>query len=199
MPNHYGHDRITVVIALLAALLAGYFGILSMWQIVALACATIFGGCMFSPDLDLEGAALRRWGPLACLWWPYTVFFPHRHFLTHGWLAIVSTALRVVYFVCAFLIIPALLLWSAIRFQKAEKLDIEGFVHLMTNTLTSIYALAPLNMWLVILGGLWLGAISHTTADYLVSGWKRMFGGQRRARRRNRRDFDGHRRAEARD
>ena len=42
------------------------------------------GGLYLSPDLDTRSNALRRWGVLGFLWWPYRHLIPHRSLWSHG-------------------------------------------------------------------------------------------------------------------
>ena len=42
------------------------------------------GGLWLSPDLDTRSNALRRWGVLRFLWWPYRRLIPHRSLWSHG-------------------------------------------------------------------------------------------------------------------
>ena len=50
--------------------------------ITAASCLT--GGLWLSPDLDTRSNALRRWGALGFLWWPYRRLIPHRSLWSHG-------------------------------------------------------------------------------------------------------------------
>ncbi|WP_370455492.1 DUF2227 family putative metal-binding protein [Synechococcus sp. RSCCF101] len=42
------------------------------------------GGLWLSPDLDTRSRALRRWGPLGWIWWPYRRLLPHRSPISHA-------------------------------------------------------------------------------------------------------------------
>ena len=42
------------------------------------------GGLYLSPDLDTRSNALRRWGVLGFLWWPYRHLIPHRSLWSHS-------------------------------------------------------------------------------------------------------------------
>jgi uncharacterized metal-binding protein len=57
--------------------------------------AFLVGGLWLSPDLDIRSNAVRRWGPLAALWWPYRRCLRHRSLLSHG--PLLGTAGRLVY------------------------------------------------------------------------------------------------------
>ena len=48
------------------------------------AVAFVIGGLWLSPDLDTRSNALRRWGMLRVLWWPYRRVIPHRSIWSHG-------------------------------------------------------------------------------------------------------------------
>ena len=50
------------------------------------------GGLWLSPDLDTRSNALRRWGALGFLWWPYRRLIPHRSLWSHG--PLLGTTLR---------------------------------------------------------------------------------------------------------
>ena len=60
-------------------------GVVLGWAAVLIAAAScLTGGLWLSPDLDTRSNALRRWGPLGFLWWPYRLFIPHRSLWSHG-------------------------------------------------------------------------------------------------------------------
>ena len=46
--------------------------------------AFAIGGLWLSPDLDTQSRALKRWGILKTLWWPYRKLIPHRSVFSHG-------------------------------------------------------------------------------------------------------------------
>ncbi len=61
----------------------------------AAALAFLFGGIWLSPDLDTRSKALKRWGILQWIWWPYRKLIKHRSFLSHG--PFIGTTLRILY------------------------------------------------------------------------------------------------------
>ena len=63
------------------------------------------GGLWLSPDLDVRSTALRRWGVLRGIWWPYRRLLPHRSLLSHG--PVIGMALRL-----AWLSAWLLLIWT---------------------------------------------------------------------------------------
>jgi len=60
-------------------------GLVLGWTAGLIAAASCWvGGLWLSPDLDTRSNALRRWGPLGFLWWPYRLLIPHRSLWSHG-------------------------------------------------------------------------------------------------------------------
>jgi uncharacterized metal-binding protein len=118
---------------------------------------------MFGPDLDTNSRQSARWWILKPIWLPYRVAFGHRSRLTHG--LVFGTAIRVIYFAGAVTLgayISSLIVnsmtggsgagaslfaesWSALGRYVRERLGLD-LVYLA-------------------LGGIWLGAATHTLAD----------------------------------
>ena len=59
--------------------------------------AFLIGGLWLSPDLDTHSIALKRWGILKSLWWPYQKIIPHRSIFSHG--PFIGTAIRIGYLI----------------------------------------------------------------------------------------------------
>ncbi|WP_370593073.1 metal-binding protein [Synechococcus sp. M16.1] len=60
-------------------------GLVLGWAAALIAAAScLAGGLWLSPDLDTRSNALRRWGVLGFLWWPYRLLIPHRSLWSHG-------------------------------------------------------------------------------------------------------------------
>ena len=79
------------------------------WVLAAAAtAATVFGGLMFGPDLDIQSKQYTRWGVFRFLWFPYKVVFRHRSRWSHG--LVFGTLIRVVYFAAAL----ALIGWAGV-------------------------------------------------------------------------------------
>lgn len=55
----------------------------------------MFGGYMFSGDLDIKSREFRRWGYLKFIWIPYQKLFEHRSVFTHGF--ILGPIIRILY------------------------------------------------------------------------------------------------------
>ena len=69
--------------------------------------AFLTGGLWLSPDLDTNSIAIKRWGILQGLWWPYQKVIPHRSIFSHG--PFIGTVLRVIYLLSLSFLILSLL------------------------------------------------------------------------------------------
>ncbi len=67
----------------------------------------IFGGYMFSGDLDIKSSEFKRWGKLKFIWVPYQRFFKHRSIFSHGF--ILGPLIRILYLYSIFIIIFSVL------------------------------------------------------------------------------------------
>jgi len=76
------HDRATGLLALPFGLL--WWPWLGAGGALAAGLAFLLGGLWLSPDLDTRSNAMRRWGPLQPLWWPYRRLLRHRSLFSHG-------------------------------------------------------------------------------------------------------------------
>lgn len=166
MPAGKTHDQITW---LLTPLMGGLGWSLSGRLDLALLLMGSFGfaGLMFSGDLDVKSVQYKRWGFFRWIWLPYQKWVPHRSPLSHG--PVLGTLTRLVYLSCWILLGAALLSVLLSRLGHTELLSQSRSAG--QQVLTHLY-LKP--EWIaVILAGLWLGALSHTWTDELVSAWKR--------------------------
>ncbi|MBE9177218.1 metal-binding protein [Oculatella sp. LEGE 06141] len=165
MPSGRTHDRITLwtlPVTAIAALLLSRSGTITL-----IVCAGfLFGGLMLGPDLDTHSVHYKRWGWLRWIWLPYRGSVRHRSPLSHA--PITGTVLRVAY----------LLLWvglvSFVGVAIANEIGQLGltwseFVERVRNGLQHHQA-----EWIALLIGLELGALSHYTADWTVSSYKRV-------------------------
>ena len=98
------HDRATLACCLPIGLLTGWW--LGSVNGALTALAFLVGGLWLSPDLDVRSTALRRWGVLGGIWWPYRRLLPHRSFLSHG--PLIGMTVRL-----AWLSVLMLLIWTA--------------------------------------------------------------------------------------
>ena len=76
MASGRAHDRATLIVSAPLGLCMATLGGIDAGLVAAAACS--FGGLWLSPDLDTHSNALRRWGALRGLWWPYCRVIPHR-------------------------------------------------------------------------------------------------------------------------
>src|ERR671939_1790783 len=96
MPSGRTHDTITFILAAPTFAIAwGLSGSIALALVAA--CAMLFGGLMFGPDLDIQSRQYTRWGVFRFLWLPYRMMFRHRSRWSHG--IIFGTLIRVIYFV----------------------------------------------------------------------------------------------------
>ena len=107
MASGRAHDRATLIagapIGMAAAVLWGA----DAGFIAAAGC--LIGGLWLSPDLDTHSNALRRWGPLRGLWWPYRHLIPHRSLWSHG--PLIGTALRLLWLLSWWVVVSLLIGW----------------------------------------------------------------------------------------
>jgi len=171
MPSGIVHDRITWITALAA--------VPAWWQLSAshdpapfilTTGAYLFSGLWLSDDLDTKSVAYRRWGPLRVLWLPYQKLVPHRSWISHG--IGVGPLLRVVYFALAagvaLTLVFRLLAHEGIpvrRYDLTDSILSHGTAWTLTHPSTSV--------WLLL--GLVLGGVTHSLADMVVSGIKRIW------------------------
>lgn len=170
MPNARAHDTITY-----ALIPFTYLGAELYWgdhttSIIA-TVAMLFSGLMFGPDLDLDSKPYRRWGPLRFLWKPYQAALPHRSKLSHG--PVLGTVIRVIYFLTVFSLFAATALYARHRFINGEQTSWQAeFDMVRSDLLTLLKETDERYLWSVF-GGLWAGALAHTTADIFWSAIKR--------------------------
>jgi uncharacterized metal-binding protein len=171
MPSGAAHDRITWVTAALA--------VPAWWELapshdpapLALTLgAYLFSGLLLSDDLDTKSVCYRRWGPLRLLWLPYQKLVPHRSWLSHG--LGIGPLLRVVYFAAAAGMAATGLLWLLARegvpvrqYNLTDRFLTHGAAWTLMHPTVSV--------WLLL--GLVLGGVTHSIADMMVSGAKRLW------------------------
>jgi uncharacterized metal-binding protein len=137
----------------------------------------LFSGLMFGPDLDIYSRQYQRWGPLRWIWIPYRRQMRHRSFWSHG--PLVGTVGRVLYLaawvgiagmvaalVCA---IAAYGLGKLPDWHQALGQTVNGGSDWLGRSLQQD---APL--WIALLVGLELGAMSHSLCDWLGSAYQRL-------------------------
>ena len=76
------HDQFIWILSLPLGITVGL--VLGPQAALITTSSCLAGGLWLSPDLDTHSNALRRWGPLGFLWWPYRLLIPHRSLWSHG-------------------------------------------------------------------------------------------------------------------
>ena len=170
MPNARAHDAITYAIIPFT-----YLGAEMYWgdhtaSIIA-TIAMLFSGLMFGPDLDLDSKPYRRWGPLKFLWKPYQAALPHRSKLSHG--PILGTVIRIVYFLVVFSLFSATVLYLRHRYLNGQQTTWQGEFDIVKADLFTFWDGTDKQYFEAAFGGLWVGALAHTTADIFWSAIKR--------------------------
>ena len=166
MPSGKTHDAITLILAVPTFVCAwGITGSLAL--AVAATAATLFGGFMFGPDLDIQSRQYARWGIFRFLWFPYRVVFRHRSRWSHG--IIFGTLIRVIYFTG----VVALLVAAGVYLRAAFVSGPAPGLNELAQTWRAMEVVARQNVgehaiWAV-LAGLWWGAASHTLTDVVWS------------------------------
>lgn len=164
MPTGRTHDRITLWTLPLLAGLALF--LTRQGQLTLFICAGfLLGGLMLGPDLDTHSIHYKRWGWLRWIWLPYRGIIRHRSPWSHS--PILGTTVRVVYLTIwmgLFSLVGVATVNEMGQFGLSWT-DIGQFwgvlLQLFQPELTALFI------------GLELGAFSHYTADWLVSGYKR--------------------------
>ena len=171
MPNADTHDRITYVLAPVTAIGAQWY-----WQRPVLAAlATVFmlfAGLMFGPDLDLHSRPYMRWGPLRFIWKPYQAALPHRSAYSHG--PLLGTVVRVFYFLAIFLMLGSVVLYLRDRYLYGSQLYWGEQYDLLRLDVVRFWETTEKPYFYASFVGMWYGALTHTAADVIWSGWKKM-------------------------
>lgn len=167
MPSGRTHDIITLL--LLPPTFACSWWATGSWRLGAVVgAATVFGGLMFGPDLDIQSRQYTRWGPLRFVWLPYKVVFRHRSRLTHG--LVLGTLIRVVYFTGALALLALLAAYLHARFLSGEAAPSPDEIALAWRAMQTSLAAHGVgrDVLLATFAGLWWGAAIHTFTDV---GW----------------------------
>ncbi len=144
MASGQDHDKAT-------ALLSGPFGlIISLVFGIKIGLlstiAFVIGGFWLSPDLDTKSLALKRWGKLRIIWWPYRKLIPHRSIFSHG--PIVGTMIRLGYLLLIILLIGKLLLPSYFSEEFLSSQPIQELIMQYPEIIVAIFLGLEANVWL---------------------------------------------------
>ena len=164
MPSGKTHDRLTVWLAPWVAL--GAMVVTGRWFYTGLVVTGfLFAGFMFGPDLDIRSVQGKRWGWFEWIWQPYRRSVRHRSWLSHGFLA--GTIVRCLYLSAVILL--GILFGLEISNTSGYTAVTWSDLGRKTGEIFADYW----RLWVAIAIGIELGAMSHYTADWWVSGWKR--------------------------
>ena len=175
MASGKAHDKITVIMTPFIASLFLFLNMIFLDDLGSSIAFTIlgvsiymFGGYMFSGDLDIKSREFKRWGYLKFIWIPYQKIFEHRSIYTHGF--ILGPIIRIVYVSLIPIIISSLLYsFSIINISTVEILKL-SFTFILKNKILFF------NIFLA----LFLGSGLHTITDIIYSYFKRKFSYKRR-------------------
>jgi uncharacterized metal-binding protein len=157
MPSGKTHDLVTLALA--APTFAAAWGLTGSLTLSAAAtAATVFGGLMFGPDLDIQSRQYTRWGVFRFLWLPYKAAFRHRSRWSHG--IVFGTLIRVVYFA----LVLTLLFWAFVYARAFFTAGGEVPVWRAIEETAAARGVGP-HVLFALLAGLWWGAASHTLTD----------------------------------
>ncbi len=125
----------------------------------------LFSGLIFGPDLDLYSYHYKRWGKLKVLWRPYQKAIKHRSIWSHG--PIIGTVGRLVY-LGVWLGVVGVFLLGIVQLVAGNAYSGGDLLGMLQRSIATNYP-----VYLALLFGLELGAMSHYSSDWLVSKYKR--------------------------
>lgn len=160
MPSGKTHDllAVTTTIGAVCYLYSADF-ISDLNCIFIFSTASLFGGFMFGPDLDIKSVQYNRWGPLKFIWLPYQAF-GHRSKRTQSHDALFGPIVRIVYFYMAIVVLSIFVAGLYSIFDRKLSL---GFLLSFWDFVLEI----PFKYQIAFLSGLWYGNIIHYMADWL--------------------------------
>lgn len=131
----------------------------------------VFGGYMFSGDIDIKSREFNRWGYFKGIWTLYQKLFKHRSVFTHGF--ILGPIIRILYVYGIYLIIcGCLYALDMITLSTSEMIKATWLVAQKNNQLSVNIILA-----------LFLGSGLHTITDLIYSFFKKIFKRKKRVSR----------------
>lgn len=188
MPSGRTHDRITLWTLPLVAGLALFLTQQALFTLFVCA-GFLFGGLMLGPDLDTHSIHYKRWGWLRWIWLPYRSSMRHRSPWSHS--PMIGTTVRVIY----------LMVWvgvfSLVGVAAVNEIGQFGLSWTGVGQFWSMLLHRFQVEAIALFTGLELGAFSHYTADWLVSGckrvrqrgWKAVFGKKTKRRKTTRKQY----------
>lgn len=172
------HDKVTVIMSPFVAAIVFLINLSFNSEIVSSTIVTslgvvvyMFGGYMFSGDIDVKSRETNRWGPFKFIWYPYQKLFSHRSIFTHGF--ILGPIIRLLYIYVIYLMIGA---W----FYSLDLISLST-----KEIIQATYVLIGENKQISfnIIFALFLGSGLHTTTDLIYSFFKKIIKGKKRGRK----------------
>lgn len=163
MPSGKTHDAITMLLAV-PTLVAAWVATGSAALAFVVTAATLFGGLMFGPDLDIQSRQYTRWGIFRFLWLPYRALFRHRSRWSHG--ILFGTLIRVVYFVAVLALLSSAAFYLYMTYVVGQPPDLAELARAWQGFEVGLHWRGAFKeITLATLVGLWWGAASHTVTD----------------------------------
>lgn len=172
------HDKITVIMAPFVAITIFLINFSATNELTSSIIFTflslvayLFGGYMFSGDIDIKSRETNRWGNFKFIWTLYQKSFSHRSIFTHGF--ILGPVIRLLYIygiylmVCAWLYSLDLISLSTKEIIKSTYILIGEHKQISFNIMFALF----------------LGSGLHTITDLIYSFVKKIFKGKKRGRK----------------
>lgn len=169
------HDKITII---MSPFVAGIFFLINFFKFKDIGnsiiftilgvAVYIFGGYMFSGDIDIKSREFNRWGHFKGIWSLYQKVFSHRSIFTHGF--ILGPVIRLLYIYVIYLIICGCL----------YALEIINLPTIKIIKSTSLFIKQNKQLSFNIFFALFLGSGLHTITDLIYSFFKKIFKGKKR-------------------
>ena len=164
------HDKVTVIMSPFVAAMVFLINFSETKELVSSIIFTllgvvvyIFGGYMFSGDIDIKSRETNRWGPFKFIWSLYQKSFSHRSIFTHGF--ILGPVIRLLYIYGIYLMICALLYSLDIISLSTKEIIKSTYLIIIENKQISFNIIFPL----------FLGSGLHTITDLIYSFFKKIF------------------------
>lgn len=165
MPSGRTHDRITLW--LFPIIVAVTYLITRNGELTLLVGGGFFfAGLMFGPDLDIYSIQFKRWGILRVIWLPYQKLLRHRSWFSHG--LIIGTVIRLIYLLL-WLFLLGILVIAIAQIIWGFEWNWQSFILAMIQLIKEVYWQDAIALFI----GLDLGAMSHSTSDWLNSASKK--------------------------
>ena len=170
MASGKAHDKVTVIMSPFVAAMVFLINFSATKELVSSIIFTllgvvvyIFGGYMFSGDIDIKSRETNRWGNLKFIWSLYQKSFSHRSIFTHGF--ILGPVIRLLYIYGIYLIVCAWLYSLDIISLSTKEIIKSTYLVIVENKQISFNIIFPL----------FLGSGLHTITDLIYSFFKKIF------------------------